>query len=94
VFAGRSDDEDDNKEDTQDCNDKEEACFPPSVFDWEPNPVILPHLRGEHLQSLDSGPSIANNPSDCHLVDTAGATGKICPGVTVHHDEKAVQKRS
>lgn len=66
----------------------EEACFPPSVFEWEPNPVILAHLRGERLQSQDSGPSTVKNTPGCHLVDTAGETEGLSPDMAVAFDEK------
>ncbi len=78
--AGTSDEEGDNKEDSQDRNDTGEACFSPSAFEWQPNPVIFAHLRDEHLQSSDPGPSVAKDTSDCHLKNTAEAAGKFSPG--------------
>ena len=91
-FAGRSDEENDNKEDSQDRNDIEEACFPPSVFEWQPNPLILPLLREEHLQSLKFGPSVAKDTSDCHLMNTSGAAGIFCPDTAVDFDDKGIPK--
>ncbi|ORY15244.1 hypothetical protein BCR34DRAFT_612202 [Clohesyomyces aquaticus] len=94
VFAGPSDEEGNNKEDALDRNDIAEACFPPSVFEWQLNPVILPHLRDEHLQLLNYGPSMAKNTSDCHLMDTAGAAGRFCPDMAVNFDDKGTAKNN
>ncbi|EDU49373.1 conserved hypothetical protein [Pyrenophora tritici-repentis Pt-1C-BFP] len=57
VFAGTQYEESENKEDDHDQNDEEEACFPPSVFECQPNPVIFHHLRDEHLPLFNPGPS-------------------------------------
>ncbi|KAH3976342.1 hypothetical protein HBH69_086330 [Parastagonospora nodorum] len=83
----------DNEKEPQ---DHEEACFHPSVFEQEPNPVILAHLRGEPLISPDSGRAEAKNTSECHLMDTAEIDGGVFPEVDVHIDDtigpKNVQK--
>ena len=99
VFAGPADEEDDIKEDKQDRDHvekekerEEEAYFPPSVFEWQPNPVILPHLRDEHAQSLDPGPSVVKDTSDCHFTDTAGAAASFCPDIAIDFDSEAGTK--
>ncbi|KAF1952772.1 hypothetical protein CC80DRAFT_421714 [Byssothecium circinans] len=80
VFAGPSGEESDDEEDAQDRNDEEEAYFPPSVFEWQPNPVILHYLRDEHLQSLNSGPSVADS------------TWKLLPGYGCRFDDEDTAK--
>jgi hypothetical protein len=62
------------------------------MFEWEPNPVIIPHLRGGCLQSLDSGPSTAKDTSDPHLVDTTGEAGELSPDMAVAFDDKGAVK--
>ncbi|RMZ67730.1 Zinc finger transcription factor ace1 [Pyrenophora seminiperda CCB06] len=71
--AGPSEEEVDIDEDAQDCKERREACFPPSSFEWEPNPVIFPHLRDDHVQAMNSGPAIAKNTPDSQSMDTDGA---------------------
>lgn len=50
--AGEPDDKDDSKEDAEDDKDVEDGFYPPSAFEFEPNPVIQAHLRSEHVESL------------------------------------------
>jgi hypothetical protein len=88
VFAGSYDEDSDNKKYAQDLNDEGEACFSPSAFEYQPNPVIFHHLRDEHFQSLNCGPSLADNALNCHLIDTAGAAGRFCPDMAVDFDVK------
>jgi hypothetical protein len=90
VFAGPLDEEGDNKEDSQDRNDIGEAYFPPSDFEWQPNPVIFSYLQTEHLQSPNSSPSVAKDILDCYLVNTAGAAERFCPDTTVNFDDKSI----
>jgi hypothetical protein len=71
-----------------------EACFPPSMFEWEPNPVIIPHLRGGRLQSLDSGSSTAKDTSDRHLVEIVGEAEELSPDMAVAFDDKGAVKRN
>jgi hypothetical protein len=94
VCAGRSDETGDDKKDSQDRNDTEEVCFPPSVFEWQPNPVILHHLRGEYLQSLSSDPSVAKDASDHHILNTVGAAARFCPDLAVDFDDKDIPKNN
>jgi hypothetical protein len=54
------------------------------VFEWEPNPVILPHLRGEQFQSLDPDSPAAEITLDRDLIDTTGVAGDF--------DDKATAK--
>lgn len=62
------------------------------MFEWEPNPVILPHLRGEHLQSLDSGSSAAEITLDRDLMDTTGVAGIVSPDMAGDSDDKGTTK--
>jgi hypothetical protein len=80
------------KGDTQDHNHKEDGCFPPSVFEWQPNPVILPHLRGEHFQSLNLGPSVTKDTSYSYVVDTAREAERFCPDMVVDLRTKALPR--
>ncbi|KAF2446708.1 hypothetical protein P171DRAFT_383495, partial [Karstenula rhodostoma CBS 690.94] len=76
-------------------NDNDEAFYPPSVFEWQPNPVIHPHLRGEHLQSLNHDPSVAESNSDCHLMNTTGEAGRSSPEIAVDFDDdKGIPKNN
>jgi hypothetical protein len=88
IFAGASDEESDNKKDAHDLNDEGEAYFSPSAFEYQPNPVIFRHLRDEHFQSLNSGPSVTDNSSNCDPKDTAGAAERFCPDMAVDSDVK------
>ncbi|KAF1997449.1 hypothetical protein P154DRAFT_578870 [Amniculicola lignicola CBS 123094] len=92
MFAGQLDEEGRDQGDAQDHKDVEEACFSPSVFEWQPNPVMFPHLRGKHLQALNSDPPVAQNMSDCRPVDTAGTSGIFCPDMAVAFDGKGTTK--
>jgi hypothetical protein len=64
------------------------------MFEWGPNPVILSHLRDEHLQSLDSGSSVADITSDCDLMDIDGVAEYGSPDIAVDFDDKSTTKNS
>ena len=62
------------------------------MFEWQPNPVILPHLRGEHVQSLNPDPSVVKDTSDYHFTDIAGAAASFCPDIAIDFDDEAGTK--
>jgi hypothetical protein len=92
VFAGRPDEEGDERQVAQDRNDLDNPCFPPSNFEWEPDPVIFSHPRGEHLQSLNYSSSTVENTLECHLMDTAREAEGSSPDTAVAFDDKGAAK--
>lgn len=68
----------------------EEAGFPPSVFEWQPNPVILAHLQGGYVQSPDPGPFIAKSMSDCNRTSTTEAAERSCPSMAADCNDKGI----
>ena len=66
--------------------------LPPSVFEWQPNPIIFHHLRGEHLESLQSGPSIATSTPEYHLMDTSELVEGLYLDTAIGFDNKNTTK--
>jgi hypothetical protein len=79
VFAGPSDEENDNEDGAQVRDDAGEACYNPSVFEWQPNPVIFSHLRDENFLSQNPSPSAAGDMSDWRHMDNSEAAQRFRP---------------
>jgi hypothetical protein len=86
--AGPPDAEDEKNEDAQDRTDVEKEYFPPSVFEWEPNPVIFSHMRVDYHESSHSSPSVAQTTSDYHLMDLSAASGGFNPNTPLEFDNE------
>ncbi|RYN75874.1 hypothetical protein AA0120_g11790 [Alternaria tenuissima] len=93
-FAGLAGEEEDRtEEDTRDPNNQEEPSFPPSAYEWEPNPVIHAHLRSEHPQSTDSDSFVVEStPLESRRMDIAGEREEFSSHTADNFDNKGATK--
>jgi hypothetical protein len=86
--AGEPEQKADGKDNAKDDNDVQEDFYPPSAFEFEPNPVIQAHLRSEHLDSLGSISTMATSTLDSYRMDTPGAPEEPSPETGTILDEQ------